>query len=485
MSVTLDAVVSANATATAFLWGTQGFSSQVGDSATVTALGFAYPPSNLTVLTSRISSSRSRLRGGEYQIWVGLTRFDTSDLPYLAVVTGARLLMDVASSTSSDNRQCVGEYYASSNWPIDTSDWTNTAPVSPIFAINLTDITVGQLSIPLTDYSGIDQNGYTGFRLHISGGQPVGNNLVQADIAEPLAQLIIEYQTWPRTTAPATATAEASLGIAKPLNASAIASAAAPSAALALLMYLEATVDETAAVLGGMSKASPLLATAQAGAFGSSWITQAVPLQAVGQAAAAADPSLSVVFPVFEGLAVGTSATAGALTLAIPVVAVATAGAGLSSGGITLVVHVAAVGASQATTEAGMNNLIAEMEATGAAGSAMNGGLLHTIPLSGTAPAVATGAAVIVIPHELLAIAIAQASQSVMLLPATHPLSAASASGAASFGAVSVTIRMRGIAAVWTNAFATMTGGTDAGGGDGSQRLIRTDRNKTKARLAG
>jgi len=114
-----------------------------------------------------------------YGVTVGLIRFDTSSIPDGATITSASLFLYVNGVNNGDTRNVQGEYYSSANWPVDTSDYTVT-PASDAFSVALSTITASQYNeFPLTNPdSNISKTGYTGFRLHISGGAPSGTNNV-------------------------------------------------------------------------------------------------------------------------------------------------------------------------------------------------------------------------------------------------------------------------------------------------------------------
>ena len=47
-------------------------------------------------------------------------------------VTSAKLRLHVTGKADDDNRSLVGEWYPSSNWPIDPTDWTQTTGTSAL-----------------------------------------------------------------------------------------------------------------------------------------------------------------------------------------------------------------------------------------------------------------------------------------------------------------------------------------------------------------
>ena len=135
-----------------------------------------------------------------YEIGVGLVRFDTSGLPDDATVSSATLRLYVLNSTSADNRNLVAEWYPASNWPIGAADWVGTASSSASAGTPLRSLVVSAYDdLSLSGLSAISTTGYTGLRLHVSGGQPTGeNNASFASVeagAATAAQLVVNYTT--------------------------------------------------------------------------------------------------------------------------------------------------------------------------------------------------------------------------------------------------------------------------------------------------
>src|SRR5581483_2468482 len=60
---------------------------------------------------------------GDYQAFGGLVRFDTSSLPDNAQITGATLTLYVNGKANADNRNLIGSWYDTANWPIDAADY--------------------------------------------------------------------------------------------------------------------------------------------------------------------------------------------------------------------------------------------------------------------------------------------------------------------------------------------------------------------------
>jgi len=164
-----------------------------------------YPPGGTTTVSTtgnRIDAQRSLLRNGNFSISVLLLRFDTSSLPDDAVITAARLEVHVATTSNSDTRRLVGEFYPATNWPISAGAYTATAPaVNTALDVSIGALTTGQVdSIPLDQALSnqqISRTAATGLRLHVSGGQPTGANDVEigaqdhSHLADPC--LVVDY----------------------------------------------------------------------------------------------------------------------------------------------------------------------------------------------------------------------------------------------------------------------------------------------------
>lgn len=133
--------------------------------------------------------------GGTFYTDVGLLRFNTSALPDTAVITAATLKLYMLSFSNANSRNLVGEYYA---WTGSaSSDWTLTAPASPILSFSLSSLVASVTNdIALTDFSGISKTGNTSIRLHVSGGQPAGDNTCNYwtyESSNPEPQLAVTY----------------------------------------------------------------------------------------------------------------------------------------------------------------------------------------------------------------------------------------------------------------------------------------------------
>ena len=173
-----------------------------GDAWLVAPQASGYPP----VGTASYLDSRSfltvarRAVFGDYQVFVGLLRFDTSALPDGATVTSASLKLDLLGKVDADNRGLEAEWYSASSWPIDAADWSLASSGSASAAVDITALsTTATSSFELGGLGSISTTGSTGLRLHLSGGQPSGDNLLQVASLEhstrPEPQLVVSYTT--------------------------------------------------------------------------------------------------------------------------------------------------------------------------------------------------------------------------------------------------------------------------------------------------
>ena len=176
-----------------------------GDDGDLTVAGPAasgYPPGTAPAVNTSgtaLTAGR-RLAFGEYEVIVPLMRFDTSGLPDGATITSATLKVYVTKKTDADDRSLTAEWVdGSSTWPIDAGDFTLVGSGSALAGSDITGLNVGAVnSFGLSGLSSVSTTGWTGLRLHVSGGQPTGDNYVQMAAfgnANPAAQLVVTYTT--------------------------------------------------------------------------------------------------------------------------------------------------------------------------------------------------------------------------------------------------------------------------------------------------
>jgi hypothetical protein len=138
--------------------------------------GSVYPPTTNPGTTTTIYPERN-LTGSTYLIACALFLFDTSALGAGATITGAKLNFGGGIPVyHDDSRSLQLEWYDYSNWPLTTDDYLqDTTGDAGTFALS----TLGQYNdLDLATLTGISKTGYTGMRLHITGGQPTGANFI-------------------------------------------------------------------------------------------------------------------------------------------------------------------------------------------------------------------------------------------------------------------------------------------------------------------
>jgi hypothetical protein len=172
-----------------------------GDDGDVTVEASGYPPSGSAGVNAAggYFTAGRRFAFGSYFVNVPSLRFDTSGLPDGATITSATLKVYVIKKVDGDNRNLMAEWYAGSSWPIDASDYSLDSSGSALAGSDVTALSVGAVnSFGLSGVSAVSTTGMTGLRLHLSGGQPAGDNYVQMaafENAKPEAQLVVTYTT--------------------------------------------------------------------------------------------------------------------------------------------------------------------------------------------------------------------------------------------------------------------------------------------------
>jgi glucose/arabinose dehydrogenase/PKD repeat protein len=173
-----------------------------GDDGDVTSAGGSYPPSGSPAAntTGTVLTAGRRFVFGGYEVLAPLLRFNTSALPDNATLTSATLRLYVTGKTDADNRNLVGEWYPSSSWPIDAADYALSSAANALAGADITPIATGKTTdFALTGLGSISKTAYSALRLHVSGGQPTGDNYVQIAAFDsttlPEPQLIVTYTT--------------------------------------------------------------------------------------------------------------------------------------------------------------------------------------------------------------------------------------------------------------------------------------------------
>ena len=165
----------------------------------------AWPPSGtVTTSTPAVNHNAGMIDSTPtYSRNVCLLRFDTSAVPADVLITSARLYLTCSGADIIDTAtNCEGlgiEWYDSSNWPIDTSDYTNTPSNSAwgYSKLNPTNNTVSVFELVDGD-SHINRSGYTGLRIHTKfSGTPDGwwrvNYFASNEANETVPRLEVTY----------------------------------------------------------------------------------------------------------------------------------------------------------------------------------------------------------------------------------------------------------------------------------------------------
>ncbi len=170
------------------------------DDGSVDKQGTTYPPNSSTIVYydgPRVSVTKAKV-GSSYQLEVGLIRFNTASIPDTAVITSAYLMLMTRWNSSIEGRDLTVEYYPFSS--INSSCHTSVAGNNANAGISIKSFTPGILkSIPLSNLANISKTGYTGFRLHTSGGIPTSQeghiNFDSYEGGGSPPQLVITYET--------------------------------------------------------------------------------------------------------------------------------------------------------------------------------------------------------------------------------------------------------------------------------------------------
>lgn len=139
-----------------------------------------YPPTGTISSDSFIEPMRSYTSGDNaYYLRNGLLRFDTSSLPDNSSVTGVtlRLANTVFGYSSGDSRQLTIDWYP---WDGTSTDYSETALTNAFAGRDILSHnynTWNEYDLLNPDQY-VSRTGYTYLRLHISGGQPTGQNTI-------------------------------------------------------------------------------------------------------------------------------------------------------------------------------------------------------------------------------------------------------------------------------------------------------------------
>lgn len=155
-----------------------------GDEGNVTKSGFPYPPSSCAGWSDSGSTTgperSSNAKPDLFWTTNGFMSWDTSSLPDNATVTSSTLKFYSRAKADSNSRSLTADWYSA--WPIDCSDFSDSAQTSAISGLPLANIRTPNVDTIATlsgAASGISRTGRTGLRTHVSGGQPNGPNSLE------------------------------------------------------------------------------------------------------------------------------------------------------------------------------------------------------------------------------------------------------------------------------------------------------------------
>lgn len=114
-----------------------------------------------------------------YHIGNSLMRWDTSSLPDGANIVSATICVTVNKVFDADNRDLTADWYSPDNWPINNADYSKTAQTTALGGEPLSNFSPGTALIHLDNTTGVSTTGFTGIRLHVSGGKPTGKNYLR------------------------------------------------------------------------------------------------------------------------------------------------------------------------------------------------------------------------------------------------------------------------------------------------------------------
>jgi hypothetical protein len=179
---------------------TPGASGDDGDVSLRSDISAGWPPSGSTggpFTTGSSFTAGKRNAFGQYQVFTGLVRFDTSSLPDNAQIQSATLTIYPVGKADADGRSLIGSWYDATNWPIDAGDYTIDAGTTALTGTPLANLSLNTTNtINLQTPSQASLTGSTGLRLGLTGGAPTGDNFIQIaaqDGTNPPAKLTITY----------------------------------------------------------------------------------------------------------------------------------------------------------------------------------------------------------------------------------------------------------------------------------------------------
>lgn len=166
------------------------------DSQWVFRHGTGYPPEGtITATPNGVAFVSKNL--DNFEIGLGVFRYDTSAIPDSAVVTSAALRTYVDGVFDSNGRSLTGGWMTDA--AISTADYTDTVETTALSPVLISSIpNPATTDFALNDAAAnINKTGYTKLRLMISGGLPDNYNIVNIPLLEHATldapQLVVTY----------------------------------------------------------------------------------------------------------------------------------------------------------------------------------------------------------------------------------------------------------------------------------------------------
>jgi len=151
--------------------------------------------------------------GGPYCIVNGLVRWNTAALPDTATINSATLEFQLTYVGNPDNRVLTADWYCTGWPPVTSANYSATAQTGAISGWTIPSSTGVYYITSWASLSGISKTGYSCLRMHLSGGQPTGYNLLQLASADNTNGWIV-----PRLTVVYNNTAPTVPGVDSPSN---------------------------------------------------------------------------------------------------------------------------------------------------------------------------------------------------------------------------------------------------------------------------
>ena len=132
-----------------------------------------------TDLVATEANTHRSLIATNYYINDGLQRWDTSSIPDTDAVDSATLRLYVSAKTDANGRSLVADWY-DFGASLTCADWVHDSLNDAISGTTIASLTTGaNNTFTLSNVSNISKTGFTGIRVHTSGGEPAGTNQVE------------------------------------------------------------------------------------------------------------------------------------------------------------------------------------------------------------------------------------------------------------------------------------------------------------------